>query len=57
MALALAADAGDRAGRKGGRVSGSSETKTYGKGTMAQWDHAKPTLPRRGIFGKESDEK
>jgi hypothetical protein len=39
------------------RVSGSSETKTYGKGTMAREHEDESTLPRRRIFGKDVDER
>jgi len=39
------------------RVSGSTETKTYGKGAAGREREEKHTLPRRGIFGKEVDER
>jgi hypothetical protein len=38
------------------RVSGSSETKPYGKGVAPREYEEQPTLPRRSIFGKDSDE-
>jgi len=39
------------------RVSGSSETKTYGK-DVAMREHAElQTLPRRSVFGKDEDER
>ena len=41
----------------GMRVSGSTETKTYGKGAAGREREEKHTLPRRGIFGKEVDER
>ena len=36
-------------------VSGSSETKTYGKDATARAHEEQPTLPRRRVFGKDSD--
>jgi hypothetical protein len=39
------------------RVSGSSETKTYGKGVAPREYEEQPTLPRRSIFGKDIDER
>jgi hypothetical protein len=39
------------------RVSGSSETKTYGKSTTASEHEEEPTLPRKHFFGKDSDER
>jgi hypothetical protein len=39
------------------RVSGSSETKPYGKGVAPGEYEEQPTLPRRSIFGKDSDER
>jgi hypothetical protein len=39
------------------RVSGSTETKTYGKGATRREHEEKHTLPRRSIFGKDSDER
>ena len=38
-------------------VSGSSETKTYGKGVTLREREEQPTLPRRSIFGKDIDER
>jgi hypothetical protein len=38
------------------RVSGSSETKTYGKGVAMREHKSLQTLPRRHFFGKDSDE-
>ena len=45
--------------RKAGarRVSGSSETKTYGKDTAVRERKEKRTLPRRSIFGKDIDKR
>jgi hypothetical protein len=37
------------------RVSGSSETKTYGKSVTARKHEEELTLPRRSIFGKDTD--
>jgi hypothetical protein len=39
------------------RVSGSSETKTYGKSATMRGRQAKRTLPRRSFFGKDHDER
>jgi hypothetical protein len=39
----------------GGWVSGSSETKTYGKGAMVREYEELPTLPRICLFGKDID--
>jgi hypothetical protein len=39
------------------RVSGSSETKTYGKGATRREHEELPTLPRRPFFGKDGDER
>jgi hypothetical protein len=39
------------------RVSGSSETKTYGKGATRREHEELPTLPRKSIFGKDVDER
>ena len=39
------------------RVSGSSETKTYGKSTLVREHEEQPTRPRRSLFGKDSDER
>ena len=39
------------------RVSGSSETKTYGKSIMAREHEGKHTLPRRSFFGKDADKR
>src|SRR6476620_757245 len=36
-------------------VSGSSETKTYGKGVALREHEEQHTLPRRSIFGKDLD--
>ena len=36
-------------------VSGSSETKTYGKSATVREHEEYPTLPRRSIFGKDLD--
>ena len=36
-------------------VSGSTETKTYGKGATVREREEKQTLPRRGLFGKDVD--
>jgi hypothetical protein len=38
-------------------VSGSSATKTYGKGVAMREHKELETLPRRGIFGKDIDER
>jgi len=38
-------------------VSGSSETKTYGKGVTLREHEEQPTLPRRSFFGKDIDER
>jgi hypothetical protein len=38
-------------------VSGSSETKTYGKGGRMREHEELPTLPRRSIFGKDLDKR
>jgi len=40
-----------------GRVSGSTETKTYGKGAAGREHEEKQTLPRRDFFGKDIDER
>jgi hypothetical protein len=37
------------------KVSGSSETKTYGKGVPVREHEKLPTLSRRRIFGKDLD--
>ena len=34
-------------------VSGSSETKTYGKGVTLREREEQPTLPRKYLFGKD----
>jgi hypothetical protein len=39
------------------RVSGSSETKTYGKTVALRAHEEQHTLPRRSIFGKDSDDR
>jgi hypothetical protein len=39
------------------RVSGSIETKTYGKDATVREREEKRTLPRRSIFGKDRDER
>jgi hypothetical protein len=39
------------------RVSGSSETKTYGKGVVLREHEEQHTLPRRSIFGKDLDKR
>ena len=39
------------------RVSGSTETKTYGKGTTGREPKKNQTLPRRSIFGKDADKR
>src|SRR5215510_11471215 len=39
------------------RVSGSSETKTYGKGATRREHEELPTFPRRSLFGKAVDER
>jgi hypothetical protein len=36
-------------------VSGSSETKTYGKSALAREHEEGSTLPRRSLFGKDLD--
>jgi hypothetical protein len=38
-------------------VSGSSETKTYGKDVVLREHRELHTLPRRSIFGKDVDER
>ena len=38
-------------------VSGSIETKTYGKSTLVREHEEQPTRPRRSLFGKDSDER
>jgi hypothetical protein len=40
-----------------GWVSGSSETKTYGKSATAREYEEEHTLPRRSVFGKDIDER
>jgi pimeloyl-ACP methyl ester carboxylesterase len=40
-----------------GRVSGSSETKTYGKGVALREHEEQYTLPRRSVFGKDEEER
>jgi hypothetical protein len=40
---------------KGYWVSGSSETKTYGKSATVREHEEYPTLPKRSIFGKDID--
>jgi hypothetical protein len=39
------------------RVSGSTETETYGKGVSGREREEKPTLPRRSFFGKDIGER
>jgi len=39
------------------RVSGSSETKTYGKSAMVRDSEEQATFPRRPFFGKDGDER
>jgi len=39
------------------RVSGSNETKTYGKDPAMREREEKRTLPRRSFFGKDTDER
>src|SRR5262245_50267637 len=39
------------------RVSGSSETKTYGKSVVMRAHKERPTLPRRSFFGKDNAER
>jgi hypothetical protein len=39
------------------RVSGSTKTKTYGKGTRGREHEEQQTLPRRGLFGKDVHER
>jgi hypothetical protein len=39
-------------GSRSSRVSGSSETKTYGKGATRREHEEQHTLPRRSFFGK-----
>ena len=46
-----------RAVPRGIRVSGSSETKTYGKGATRREHEELPTLPRKSFFGKDTDER
>ena len=43
-------------GARTDRVSGSIETKTYGKSTTAREHEEEPTLPRRNLFGKGTTE-
>src|SRR6266567_3165491 len=38
------------------RVSGSSETKTYGKSAAVRAHEKQQTLPRRSFFGKDTTE-
>jgi hypothetical protein len=38
-------------------VSGSIEAKSYGKGTAGRARERKRTLPRRSLFGKDSDKR
>jgi len=39
------------------RVSGSVETKTYGKDAVGRERKEKQTLPRRSLFGKDAEER
>src|SRR2546428_11951072 len=39
------------------RVSGSSETKTYGKSAAVRAHEKQQTLPRRSFFGKDTTER
>jgi hypothetical protein len=39
------------------RVSGSTETKTYGKGATGKEREETQTLPRRSFFGKDIDKR
>src|SRR6266568_8627341 len=39
------------------RVSGSSETKTYGKDAIVRAHDEQQTLPRRSFFGKDREER
>lgn len=39
------------------RVSGSTETKTYGKGATGREREEKQTFPKIGLFGKDVDER
>jgi len=38
-------------------VSGSTETKTYGKSATVREYEEQQTLPSRGLFGKDADER
>ncbi|MCI0623635.1 MAG: hypothetical protein L0387_18585 [Acidobacteria bacterium] len=39
------------------RVSGSNETKTYGKNVTVREHEELPTRPRRSLFGKDGEER